>query len=926
MVLSESRDDELYKIHVDLCAKLNLDSNIVSTSWETFESIKKKCILEGDKLQWLGCSIYVASREVETPTVDTSGVVKGMGINLTTLLRYSNLSFSQFFTNITRWAEMAQLPDDFRNKVSNLRSKFSIAYNTFKKFHKLFTEIFVSPVPNSIDMEASKHRNRKNRSIPCTSFKIFEFIWNLYITLKAEEPSCSTELIKSHHLLYCCIDLAFKNIVASERRDLLNTAVTEELLTHSIDNRALSEVPCLIKHFCNDSVMKDALHMKVYTFKQLVNKSIDNGMLLADDGDFTGIFDQENFDQNFRNVTKTYETYLLSQGDFDERIFLAEHKRLISEKELISTFSMKNLPRCDSGEASIPESPRNSSGPVTPGTPLTGRKYLGPRESNTDISSTDKVPKLQALITDRSPAPSENLTRLFESFEKNPAEKIESVISRIRDKFVEGYLTVHVSKEDAQSKFDFAVTLFYKYIELIINRERNISADIAMVIEKDIFYECTLAGCLEMVLYCHNFAKPFPWILKVLKIEAIQFVKIIELIVRCKDNLFRDLIKHLNRIEETVIESLAWASDSPIWQAIEKSGQPIPKFEDIALPGQLLYNDISNDQEPLSPGVVSATDCFQSPMNQIAKNLFPSGGQSILQKPTHFFLPGRDGNVKVIQLVDTEKKPIDQNSSPEARPDPQAASLPRRTGSIAIIFRKFYNLASMRMELLYSKLRFTDFDLKRKMWTIFEDSIRHTDLIKDRHLDQLLMCAIYVISKACNVNRIPNLFSLIMKHYRDQPQASSAVYRDVLIEKETNNDPHIEKRGDLINFYNTVYVNVMQEYAIRFQPNNANNNIILSPLPASRKHLNSPNMQVLGNVFVRPLDIVTPPASTSFSYNFSRSPSKDLQIINRAINNNGVQGKRLLTDDDNETTPSNKRISNRKIQSLVEDRLRQNTE
>jgi len=89
----------------------------------------------------------------------------------------------------------------------------------------------------------------------------------------------------------------------------------------------------------------------------------------------------------------------------------------------------------------------------------------------------------------------------------------------------------------------------------------------------------------------------------------------------------------------------------------------------------------------------------------------------------------------------------------------------------------------MRLQHLCSNLGLEDIQVRRKIWTIFEDSIRHTDLIKDRHLDQLLMCAIYVICKVGNIMKIPDLFTVIMRYYRLQPQACSSVYRDVLIER-----------------------------------------------------------------------------------------------------------------------------------------------
>lgn len=81
-------------------------------------------------------------------------------------------------------------------------------------------------------------------------------------------------------------------------------------------------------------------------------------------------------------------------------------------------------------------------------------------------------------------------------------------------------------------------------------------------------------------------------------------------------------------------------------------------------------------------------------------------------------------------------------------------------------------------------------ELKRKIWTVFEDSIRYTELVKDRHLDQLLMCAVYVICKICNVQLT---FENIMKYYREQPQATSSIYRSVLLQRKST-----EERGKLV--------------------------------------------------------------------------------------------------------------------------------
>lgn len=47
------------------------------------------------------------------------------------------------------------------------------------------------------------------------------------------------------------------------------------------------------------------------------------------------------------------------------------------------------------------------------------------------------------------------------------------------------------------------------------------------------------------------------------------------------------------QIEETILESLAWKSESQLWADIRKSNQELPKFEDTALPGNIKYGDAS---------------------------------------------------------------------------------------------------------------------------------------------------------------------------------------------------------------------------------------------------------------------------------------------------------------------------------------------
>ena len=55
----------------------------------------------------------------------------------------------------------------------------------------------------------------------------------------------------------------------------------------------------------------------------------------------------------------------------------------------------------------------------------------------------------------------------------------------------------------------------------------------------------------------------------------------------------------------------------------------------------------------------------------------------------------------------------------------------KRTGSLALFFRKVYTLANLRLEHLCHGLGMSDETFKRKIWTVFEHVLKsHTDMMK----------------------------------------------------------------------------------------------------------------------------------------------------------------------------------------------------
>lgn len=99
------------------------------------------------------------------------------------------------------------------------------------------------------------------------------------------------------------------------------------------------------------------------------------------------------------------------------------------------------------------------------------------------------------------------------------------------------------------------------------------------------------------------------------------------------------------------------------------------------------------------------------------------------------------GKLPTNQEVDL---PLSQGSS---QGSPNSQQTPK---SLRLFFRKFYQLAHLRLKDLCKNLQFSNNpeNLLQMIWTLFEHAIiEHTGLMKDRHVDQILMCCVYVLCK-----------------------------------------------------------------------------------------------------------------------------------------------------------------------------------
>ncbi|XP_044048161.1 retinoblastoma-like protein 2 isoform X6 [Siniperca chuatsi] len=1005
-------DDFLQKARTgfeDLCRALNMDEEASSEAWKTYENISRNFTLEGSELHWLACALYVACRS-SVPTVG-KGTAEGNYVSLTRILRCSEI-----------------------------------------------------------------------RRHPCTVTEVFNFCWVLFVHAKGNFPMISDDLVNSYHLLLCALDLVFTNaLLCNARKDLLNPnfkGLPEDF--SSKDYRPSSGPYCFMEQLCelHDGLVLEAKGVKEHFWKPFIKKLFHKRILRGKEDGLTGFLDPMNFGDSSLSLSRVYEEHVLATGSLDERIFTGE-----GASEDIGTPGpclCEGVENQDSATYRLHTNLTASALKVS--TPLTGRKYIQENSLASPLSSAMKsVGRLHTLLSGTKQGPSAKLTETLRACARDPSDVISKRLKDMFELFSQhfegsGAEIRGMGKDMAVKYFHLAEALYYRILESIIEREKMIlgAADLSCILEQDIFHRSLLACCLEIVIFSYRPPGDFPNVISIFQLPAYHFYKVIEVLVRSEQGLFREVVKHLNQVEEQVLESLAWTSDSPLWESLRAAKDHVPTCQEVMPPQYLEQNNESgtgsvpltpinhgpdlntnSTVKGVSPSPTTLLDRYSSPPTGSThrRRLFvdpPDGEPGVTSTsttgaaPTVMTKTGQASLVSAIPagqtVVSVATATVTANNgqtitipvqgianesggitfipvqvsvtgqggatlqtlsaqtltgtltvqSAVTKPAAKPAGSRLRKGSLSLFFRKVYHLASVRLRDLCAKLDISS-ELRRKIWTCFEYSLVHcTELMMDRHLDQFLMCAVYVMAK---VTKEDQPFQNIMKCYRTQPQASSNVYRCVLISgrrrrhsgsndakrhnssADTNQDPAggdispvpvrssstlptpqpgsapstpnknssssssstvgdgEEERGDLIHFYNNVYIKQMRHFALRYSLSSPSAGVESPPLcPYPTLRTGSPRRMLLSSkhsIYISPHKTGSAPTATTprdkIYYYICSSPPNRLQEINSMIRTGETPTRKRSMPLEEETSPKRVCPDNhsallRRLQDVANDR------
>ncbi|KAG8586010.1 hypothetical protein GDO81_005208 [Engystomops pustulosus] len=487
-------------------------------------------------------------------------------------------------------------------------------------------------------------------------------------------------------------------------------------------------------------------------------------------------------------ISQQYEELYKKNKDIDERLFLDSDGTLKVDYQ--ESLEQERTPR----KNHLEEAPM-----IPPQTPVR--------------AALSTINQLMNILHSSSDEPSENLNSYFQKCTINPRTMITEGVECLGLVFRERF-AIAVGPAFAQigyQRYKLGVRLHYRVMESMLKSEEDRLSvqNFSRLLNNETFHRCLLACAVEVVVatYGRNLFQGlansetticFPWILGVFEQKAFDFFKVIESFIKAEPSLTKDMIKHLERCEHMIMECLAWQTNSPLYDLIrqsrEREGADHPETS-------------STLQQPPQHNPTAA-DLYLSPSRNLHKCPAPSA-------------------------------PITNGQGPPTS-QPQ-----QRSTSLSVFYKKVYRLAYLRLQSLCNSLLSDHPELEQIIWTLFQHTLQHEyELMKDRHLDQIMMCSMYGICKAKNIDL---RFKTIVTAYKQLTNTNQETFKHVLI-REGQHD-------SIIVFYNLVFMQKLKSNILQYASPRPPT---LSPIPQIPKSPyrfpNSP-LKIPGgnNIYVSPL-------------------------------------------------------------------------
>lgn len=302
---------------------------------------------------------------------------------------------------------------------------------------------------------------------------------------------------------------------------------------------------------------------------------------------FEDLLDEASISTSLTTLEKDYDDTVCNKGELDERVFINEEDSLLGSGSLsagavnITTGVKRKIDSLSSPARTFisPLSPHKSPAAKTAMTSVGGSKLTA-----TPVSTAMTTAKwLRTVICPLPPKPSPGLELFLKSCDRDITNDVtrrahvilEAIFpnSSLGDQCAGGGLQPVNLMDDiwAQQRRLEAVKLYYRVLEAMCKAEAQILHvnNLNSLLTNERFHRCMLACSAELVLATHkSITMLFPAVLERTGITAFDLSKVIESFIRHEDSLPRELRRHLNSLEERLLESMVWEKGSSMYNSL----------------------------------------------------------------------------------------------------------------------------------------------------------------------------------------------------------------------------------------------------------------------------------------------------------------------------------------------------------------------
>lgn len=921
--------------------------------------------IEEAERYWFAFILYSIKRLTQKNEESEKEEIENTGLTLCRILRAAKLNIADFFKELPQFVVKAgpilsnRFGSDWENKLEAKEMHANtIHLKILSKYYKrVFEEFFVST-----DANVENKSSVTGRVSECHRFG-----WLLFLALRVHAFSrfkdlvtCTNGLISIMAILIIHVPARFRNFnihdsarfvkKSSKGVDLLaslcniyNTSEDELRKTMEQANNLVADIlkktPCLASEYETENLEdfdKDGLTY----FKDLMEESSLASSLNILENDY---------DQMTRN-----------KGELDERLFINEDDSLLASGSLsggssVSAGGVKrkyDLMMSPAKTITSPLSPQRSPASHANGIPGSANSKI----AATPVSTAMTTAKwLRTVISPLPSKPSQELERFLTSCDRDITSEVvrraqiilQAIFpsSPLGDRCVTGSLQSANLMDNiwAEQRRLEAMKLYYRLLATMCRAEAQILGNnLTSLLTNERFHRCMLACSAELVLATHKTVTMlFPAVLERTGITAFDLSKVIESFIRYEESLPRELRRHLNSLEERLLESLVWEKGSSMYNSLAVArpalsaeinrlgmlAEPMPSLDEIAMQINFSCGGLPPVPSLPKPETLPAQNGdMRSPKRLCTEN------RNVLVERNSFTSPVKD---RLLHLSNLKSKllppPLQSAFASPTKPNPGGGGETCAETGISVFFSKIVKLGAVRISGMVERLQLSQ-QIRENVYSLFQRILNQwTSLFFNRHIDQIILCCFYGVAKISQLNLT---FREIIYNYRKQPQCKPQVFRSVFVDWSSarRNGGSRHRTGqehiDIISFYNEVFIPSVKPLLVELGPggatvrsdqvpeaNNKNDGHLvqnpgsprISPFP-SLPDMSPKKVSAAHNVYVSPLrsskmDALISHSSKSYyacvgeSTHAYQSPSKDLTAINNRLNSNRKVRGPLKFDD-----------------------------